>query len=444
MPDEKKQPAAQQHFATLAVHAGQTADPATGSRTVPIYQTTSFVFDDSDHAGRLFALKEFGNIYTRIMNPTTDVFEKRVAALEGGVAGLAAASGMAAIALAMNTIASAGDEIVSTSSLYGGTYNLFHYTLPKLGVKVRFVDTDNLDGLRAAINANTKAVYAETLGNPRLDVIDIAEFARIAHENGLPLIVDNTSTSPALLRPIEYGADIVLNSATKFLGGHGNSIGGVIVDAGKFDWTASGRFKDFTEPDPSYHGISYTQAFGNLAFILKARVQGLRDTGAALSPFNSFLFLQGIETLHLRMERHSQNTLAVAKHLEQHRGVEWVNYPGLKSSRYYARAQKYLPSGQGSLLTFGIKGGFEAGKKFIDSLELFSLVANIGDAKSLVIHPASTTHQQLSEEEQRAAGVTPELIRLSVGIEDVRDIIADLNQAIQAANGTAAAGNQAQ
>jgi O-acetylhomoserine (thiol)-lyase len=444
MPDEKKQPAAQQHFATLAVHAGQTADPATGSRTVPIYQTTSFVFDDADHAGRLFALKEFGNIYTRIMNPTTDVFEKRVAALEGGVAGLAAASGMAAIALAMNTIASAGDEIVSTSSLYGGTYNLFHYTLPKLGVKVRFVDTDNLDGLRAAINANTKAVYAETLGNPRLDVIDIAEFARIAHENGLPLIVDNTSTSPALLRPIEYGADIVLNSATKFLGGHGNSIGGVIVDAGKFDWTASGRFKDFTEPDPSYHGISYTQAFGNLAFILKARVQGLRDTGAALSPFNSFLFLQGIETLHLRMERHSQNTLAVAKHLEQHPGVEWVNYPGLKSSRYYARAQKYLPSGQGSLLTFGIKGGFEAGKKFIDSLELFSLVANIGDAKSLVIHPASTTHQQLSEEEQRAAGVTPELIRLSVGIEDVRDIIADLNQAIQAANGTAAAGNQAQ
>jgi len=444
MPDEKKQPAAQQHFATLAVHAGQTADPATGSRTVPIYQTTSFVFDDSDHAGRLFALKEFGNIYTRIMNPTTDVFEKRVAALEGGAAGLAAASGMAAIALAMNTIASAGDEIVSTSSLYGGTYNLFHYTLPKLGVKVSFVDTDNLDGLRAAINANTKAVYAETLGNPRLDVIDIAEFARIAHENGLPLIVDNTSTSPALLRPIEYGADIVLNSATKFLGGHGNSIGGVIVDAGKFDWTASGRFKDFTEPDPSYHGISYTQAFGNLAFILKARVQGLRDTGAALSPFNSFLFLQGIETLHLRMERHSQNTLAVAKHLEQHPGVEWVNYPGLKSSRYYARAQKYLPSGQGSLLTFGIKGGYEAGKKFIDSLELFSLVANIGDAKSLVIHPASTTHQQLSEEEQRAAGVTPELIRLSVGIEDVRDIIADLNQAIQAANGTAAAGNQAQ
>ncbi len=433
MPDEKKQ----QHFATLAVHAGQTPDPATGSRTVPIYQTTSFVFDDADHAGRLFALKEFGNIYTRIMNPTTDVFEKRVAALEGGVAGLAAASGMAAIALAINTLASAGDEIVSTSTLYGGTYNLFHYTLPKLGVKVHFVDTDDFDGLRAAINHKTKAVYAETLGNPKLDVTDLAEFARIAHENGLPLVVDNTSTSPALLRPIEHGADIVLNSATKFLGGHGNSIGGVIVDGGRFDWAASGRFKDFTEPDPSYHGISYVQAFANLAFILKARVQGLRDTGAALSPFNSFLFLQGIETLHLRMERHSQNALDVARHLEKHPGVDWVNYPGLESSPYYKRAQKYLPHGQGSLLTFGIKGGYEAGKKFIDSLELFSLVANIGDAKSLVIHPASTTHQQLSEEEQRAAGVTPELIRLSIGIEDVRDIIADLDQAIEAANGTA-------
>jgi len=438
MPDEKKQ-----HLATLAVHAGQTPDPATGSRTVPIYQTTSFVFDDADHAGRLFALKEFGNIYTRIMNPTTDVFEKRVAALEGGVAGLATASGMAAVALIMNTLAGAGDEIVSTSALYGGTYNQFHYTLPKLGVKVRFVDTDDLDGLRAAITDKTKAVYAETLGNPKLDITDLAQFAKIAHENGLPLVVDNTATSPALLRPIEHGADIVLNSATKFLGGHGNSIGGVIVDGGNFDWAASGRFKDFTEPDPSYHGLSYVQAFGNLAFILKARVQGLRDTGAALSPFNSFLFLQGIETLHLRMERHSQNALAVAKHLELHPGVEWVNYPGLESSPYYQRAQKYLPTGQGSLLTFGIKGGFEAGKKFIDSLELFSLVANIGDAKSLVIHPASTTHQQLSEEEQRAAGVTPELIRLSIGIEDVRDIVADIDQAIEAANGVSLAGEAA-
>jgi O-acetylhomoserine (thiol)-lyase len=444
MPEEK-----QQHFATLAVHAGQSADPATGSRAVPIYQSTSFVFQDADHAGRLFALKEFGNIYTRIGNPTTDVFEKRVAALEGGVAGLATASGQAAETLIITTLAAAGDEIVSTKTLYGGTYNLFHYTLPRLGIKVRFVETDDFDGLRAAINAKTRAVYAETLGNPKLDIVDIAQFAKIAHENGLPLIIDNTSSSPALLRPIEHGADIVLNSATKFLGGHGNSIGGIIVDAGKFDWAASGRFKEFTEPDPSYHGLSYTETFGNLAFILKARVQGLRDTGAALSPFNSFLILQGIETLHLRMERHSQNALAIAKHLEQHPGVEWVNYPGLESSPYYKRAQKYLPNGQGSLLTFGIKGGYEAGKKFIDSLEMFSLVANIGDAKSLVIHPASTTHQQLSDEEQRAAGVTPELVRLSIGIEDVRDIIGDVDLAIEAANGavfgreTAAAGSRA-
>ncbi|HWE87388.1 MAG TPA: homocysteine synthase [Terracidiphilus sp.] len=430
MPEPNKQ-----HLATLAVHAGQSPDPATGSRAVPIYQTTSYLFQDADHAGRLFALKEFGNIYTRIMNPTTDVLEKRVAALEGGAAGLATASGQAAETLAITTLAAAGDEIVSTASLYGGTYNLFHYTLPRLGINVRFVDADDFDALRAAINSKTRAVYAETLGNPKLDVTDIATFAEIAHQNGLPLVIDNTSTSPALLRPIEYGADIVVNSATKFLGGHGNSIGGVIVDAGKFDWAASGRFKEFTEPDPSYHGISYHEAFGPLAFILKARVQGLRDTGAALSPFNAFLILQGIETLHLRLERHSRNALAVARHLEQHPGIEWVNYPGLPSSSYYQRAQKYLPDGQGALITFGIKGGYEAGKKFIDSLELFSLVANIGDAKSLVIHPASTTHQQLSEEEQRATGVTPELVRLSIGIEDVRDIIADIDQAIQTANG---------
>ena len=438
MPEEK-----QQQFATLAVHGGQTADPATGSRAVPIYQTTSYLFQDADHAGRLFALKEFGNIYTRIMNPTTDVFEKRVAALEGGVAGLAAASGMAAITLTVNTLAAAGDEIVSTSTLYGGTYNLFHYTLPRQGINVRFVDTDDFDGLRAAINSKTRAIYAETVGNPKLDVIDVAKFAEIAHEHGLPLVVDNTATSPALLRPIEHGADIVINSATKFLGGHGNSIGGVIVDAGKFDWAASGRFKEFVEPDPSYHGLSYTETFGPLSFILKARIQGLRDTGGAMSPFNAFLILQGIETLHLRMERHSQNALAVAKHLEQHPGVEWVNYPGLESSPYYKRAQKYLPKGQSALLTFGIKGGYEAGKKFIDSLELFSLVANIGDAKSLVIHPASTTHQQLSDEEQLAAGVNPEMIRLSIGIEDARDILADLDQAIEAANGTVFAGETA-
>jgi O-acetylhomoserine (thiol)-lyase len=426
---------AKQQFATLAVHAGQSPDPTTGSRAVPIYQTTSYVFQDADHAGRLFGLKEFGNIYTRIMNPTTDVFEKRVAALEGGVAGLATASGQAAETLTLTTLAAAGDEIVSTTSLYGGTYNLFHYTLPRLGITVRFVDADDFDGLRAAINEKTRAIYTESLGNPKLDVVDIEKLAGIAHENGLPLVVDNTTPSAALVRPIEWGADIVVNSATKFLGGHGTAIGGVIVDAGKFDWAASGRFKEFTEPDPSYHGLSYTEAFGPLAFILKARVQGLRDTGAALSPFNAFLLLQGIETLHLRLERHSQNALAVARHLEQHPGVEWVNYPGLESSRFYTRAQKYLPNGHGAIVTFGIKGGFEAGKKLINGLSLFSLLANIGDAKSLVIHPASTTHQQLSVEEQASTGVTPELVRLSVGIEDIRDILADLDQAITAANG---------
>src|SRR3984885_4039520 len=423
MSEEKRQ------FATLAVHAGQSPDPATGARAVPIYQTTSYLFQDADHAGRLFALKEFGNIYTRIMNPPTDVFEKRVAALEGGVAGLATASGQAAETLTITTLASAGDEIVSTTSLYGGTYYLFHYTLPRLGITVKFVDADDFDGLRAAITAKTRAIYTESVGNPKLDVADIEKMASIAHENGLPLVVDKTTPSPALVRPIEWGADIVVNSATKFLGGHGTSIGGVIVDAGKFDWAKSGRFKEFTEPDPSYHGLSYWEAFGPISFILKARVQGLRDTGAALSPFNAFLLLQGIETLHLRLERHSTNALAVAKYLEGHEGVEWVNYPGLESSRYSARAKKYLPTGQGALITFGIKagktgGGYEAGKKLIDSLELFSLVANIGDAKSLVIHPASTTHQQLSTEEQAETGVTPELVRLSVGIEDIRDILA--------------------
>jgi O-acetylhomoserine (thiol)-lyase len=426
-----------QQFATLAVHAGQSPDPATGSRAVPIYQTTSYVFQDADHAGRLFGLKEFGNIYTRLMNPTNDVFEKRVAALEGGAAGLATASGQAAETLTILTLAKAGDEIVSTTSLYGGTYNLFHYTLPKLGITVKFVDADDFDGLRAAINEKTRAVYTETLGNPKLDVADIEQLAAIAHENRLPLIIDNTSASPALVRPIEWGADIVVNSATKFLGGHGTTLGGVIVDAGKFDWAASGRFKEFTEPDPSYHGLIYTEAFGPLAFILKARLQGLRDTGGALSPFSAFQLLQGIETLHLRLERHSQNALAVARHLEKHPGVEWVNYPGLESSSYHARAQKYLPNGKGALVTFGIKGGFEAGKTLINTLKLFSLLANIGDAKSLVIHPASTTHQQLSVEEQASTGVTPELVRLSVGIEDIRDILADLDQAILAANGAA-------
>jgi len=438
MPDESNTPA--QQLATLALHAGQVVDPATTSRAVPIYQTTSYVFNDSDHAARLFALQEFGNVYTRIMNPTTDVFEKRVAALEGGVAGLATASGQAAETLAILTLASAGEEVVSTTSLYGGTYNLFHYTLPRLGITVRFADTDDLEGIRAAINPKTRAIYTETLGNPKLDIADLEKLAAIAHENGLPLIVDNTCASAMLVRPIEWGADIVINSATKFIGGHGTTIGGVIVDAGKFDWKASSRFPSFVDPDPSYHGLSYVGAFGPIAFIIKARVEGLRDTGAALSPHSAFLLLQGLETLHLRMERHSQNALAVAKHLEQHPAVEWVNYPGLESSKYYQRAKKYMPNGQSSLLTFGIKGGsagssFEAGKKLINSVKLFSHVANIGDSKSLIIHPASTTHSQLTVEEQAETGVTPEMIRLSIGTEDVRDILYDLNQAIAVANG---------
>jgi O-acetylhomoserine (thiol)-lyase len=431
---ETKQP----HLATLAVHAGQQPDPSTGSRAVPIYQTTSYLFQDADHAARLFGLQEFGNIYTRIMNPTTDVFEKRIAALEGGAAALATSSGQAAETLAILTLAGAGDELVSTTSLYGGTYNLFHYTLPRLGINVRFVDADDFDGLRGAINEKTRAVYTETLGNPKLDIADVERLASIAHEHGVPLMIDNTAATPILTRPIEWGADIVVESATKYIGGHGTSIGGVIVDGGKFDWKASGRFRDFVEPDPSYHGLSYVEAFGPLAFILKARVQGLRDTGASMAPFNSFLFLQGLETLHLRMERHSQNALAVAKHLADHPGIEWVNYPGLSSSKYYARAKKYMPEGQSSLVTFGIKGGFEAGKTLINSLKLFSLLANIGDAKSLVIHPASTTHAQLTADEQRATGVTPELVRLSVGIEDVRDLLADLNDAIEVANGHSA------
>ena len=428
--------APKQQFATLALHGGQVVDGVTKSRAVPIYQTTSYLFDDSDHAARLFALQEFGNVYTRLMNPTTDVFEKRIAALEGGAAGLATASGQAAETLVIQTLASAGDEIVSTTSLYGGTYNLFHYTLPRQGITVRFVDADDFDGLRAAINSKTKAIYTETLGNPKLDIVEIEKLAAIAHEHGLPLVIDNTSATPALVRPIEWGADIVINSATKFIGGHGTTIGGIIVDAGRFDWKASGRFPDFVTGDPSYHGLSYTEAFGPVAFIIKARVQGLRDTGGAISPFSSFLLLQGTETLHLRMERHSQNALAVAKHLESHAGVEWVNYPGLASSKSHDRAQKYMPEGQSALVTFGIKGGYEAGKKVIDALKLFSHVANIGDSKSLVIHPASTTHSQLTVEEQATTGVLPELVRLSIGIEDVRDIIADLDQAIAIASST--------
>ncbi len=438
MPEEVS--TTKQQLATLAIHAGQATDSSTQARAVPIYQTTSYLFNDSDHAARLFGLQEFGNIYTRLMNPTTDVLEKRIAALEGGAAGLATASGQAAETLAIQTLASAGEEIISTTSLYGGTYNLFHYTLPRQGITVRFVDADDFNGVRAAINGKTRAIYTETLGNPKLEVVDIERLAGIAHEHGLPLIIDNTSASPILVRPIEWGADIVIHSATKFIGGHGTTLGGVIVDAGRFDWKASGRFREFVAPDPSYHGLSYADAFGPLAFILKARVQGLRDTGAALSPFSAFLLLQGAETLHLRMERHSQNALAVAEHLAGHSGVAWVNYPGLPSSKHYERAQRYMPNGKGALITFGIKGrgqgsGYEAGKRLIDSLKLFSHVANIGDAKSLVIHPASTTHAQLNVEEQATTGVTPEMVRLSIGIEDIRDILSDLDQAIHAANG---------
>ncbi|UUZ85462.1 homocysteine synthase [Paenibacillus sp. P26] len=417
---------------TLAVHAGQEIDPATMSRAVPLYQTTSYGFRDTDHAANLFALKEFGNIYTRLMNPTTDVFEKRVAALEGGLAALATASGQAAITYAILNIAGSGDEIVSSSSLYGGTYNLFAITLPKLGIQVHFVDSSDPENFRKAITPKTKAVFAETIGNPKGDVLDIEAVAAIAHENGIPLIVDNTFPSPYLCRPIEHGADIVVHSATKFIGGHGTSIGGVIVDGGRFDWKASGKFSGLTEPDPSYHGVVYTDAVGPVAYIIKARVQSLRDMGAAISPFNSFLLLQGLETLHLRMERHSTNALNVAQYLEAHEAVEWVNYSGLPSHASYERAQKYLPKGQGAILTFGIKGGVEAGRKLINAVKLFSHLANVGDSKSLIIHPASTTHQQLSEQEQLSAGVSPGMIRLSIGTEAIEDIIYDLEQAIQA------------
>jgi O-acetylhomoserine (thiol)-lyase len=414
---------------TIAIHGGQSADPTTKSRAVPIYQTTSYVFDDTQHAADLFALKQFGNIYTRIMNPTTDVFENRVAQLEGGVGALATSSGQAAITYAILNIANSGDEIVASSSLYGGTYNLFRHTLPKFGVQVHFVDQSNPENFKKAINDQTKAIFAETIGNPGIDILDIEAVAAIAHEAGIPLIVDNTFATPYLLRPFEFGADIVVHSATKFIGGHGTSIGGIIVDSGNFDWK-NGKFPDLTDPDPSYHGVQYTEAVGNLAYIIKARVQLLRDTGASISPFNAFLLLQGLETLHLRIERHSENALQVAKFLEQHELVDWVNHPGLENHRDHEKAKKYLPKGQGAIFTFGIKGGLEAGKKFIENLNLFSHLANVGDAKSLVIHPASTTHQQLTEEEQRSAGVSPELIRLSIGIESVDDIIADLDQAL--------------
>ncbi len=419
-------------LASLAVHGGQEPDPATGSRAVPIYQTTSYNFRDSEHAANLFGLKEFGNIYTRIMNPTTDVLEKRIAALEGGVGALAFASGHAAISAAIFNIAQAGDEIVSSSSLYGGTYNMFAYTLPRLGIKVNFVDSSDPENFRKAITPNTKAIYAETIGNPRIDILDIEKVAAVAHENGIPLIIDSTFATPYLCRPIEFGADIVVHSATKFIGGHGTSMGGLVIDGGKFDWN-NGKFPLLSEPDPSYHGIRYTEALGAQAYIIRLRVQILRDLGACLSPFNSFQFLQGLETLHLRLKRHSETTLAVAKYLEGHEQVSWVSYPGLSGHKDYALAQKYLPEGAGAILTFGIKGGLAAGKKFIDSLRLFSLLANVGDAKSLVIHPASTTHSQLTSEQRSAAGAPDDMVRLSLGLEDAADLIEDLEQALAAA-----------
>jgi len=418
-------------FETLALHAGQTPDPSTNSRAVPIYQTTSYQFNSTEHAANLFGLKEFGNIYTRIMNPTTDVLEQRIAQLEGGVAALAFASGQAAETLAILNIAGAGDEIVSTTSLYGGTYNLFHYTLPKLGITVKFVES-NAEAVKAAITDKTKAVYSESVGNPDLLTLDIQSVADAAHEAGVPLIIDNTTPSPYLINPIKHGADIVIHSLTKFIGGHGTSIGGIVVDGGNFDWGNNPRFKEtFKDPDPSYHGLSFSDALGNLAYIIKLRVQGLRDIGAAISPFNSFLILLGAETLPLRMERHSQNALQVARFLNEHPKVSWVNYPGLPGHPAYETATQYWQHGLfGALLGFGVKGGIEAGRKVVESVEIFSHLANLGDAKSLIIHPASTTHSQLTEAEQATTGVTPDFIRLSVGIETIGDIIADLEQAL--------------
>jgi O-acetylhomoserine (thiol)-lyase len=430
MADQKMQ---EYGFETLALHAGQEVDPTTTARAVPIYQSTSYVFNDTDHAANLFALSEMGNIYTRIMNPTTDVFEKRVAALEKGVGALATASGQAAETLAILNIAGAGDEIVSAAQLYGGTYNLFHYTLPKIGIDVKYVEGNDPEAYRDAITDRTKAVFAETVGNPSLNTLDIEGLAAVAHEGGVPLIIDNTLPSPYLVQPLEHGADIAVHSATKFIGGHGTSIGGVIVDGGKFPWD-NGRFPGFTEPDPSYHGLEIYPTLGELSFILKARVQMLRDYGPALSPFNSFLFLQGLETLPLRMERHSQNAMAVAEFLQNHPRVNWVNYPGLPDHPSYDIARKYHRGGlYGAILGFGIDGGLEEGRRFIDRLELHSLLANVGDAKSLVIHPASTTHSQLSVDEQMSTGVTPDYVRLSVGLESIDDILGDLDQALSGA-----------
>jgi O-acetylhomoserine (thiol)-lyase len=422
-------------FETRQIHSGAQPDPATGARAVPIYQTTSYAFRDTEHAAALFALGEPGNIYTRIMNPTQAVFEERVASLEGGVGALALSSGQAAETLAILNIAEAGSHLVSSSSLYGGTYNLFHYTLPKLGIDVSFVDDpDDLDAWRAAVRPSTKAFFAETIGNPKGDVLDIEGVAGVAHEAGVPLIVDNTLATPYLSRPVEWGADIVVHSATKFIGGHGTAIGGIIIDGGTFDYS-NGRFPGFTTPDPSYHGLVYWDALGAGSYIAKVRVQLLRDLGPAVAPLNAFLFLQGLETLSLRMERHVQNAQTVAEFLETRDEVEWVAYPGLGSSPWYEAKQKYLPRGAGAVLSFGISGGAEAGRRFVEALELHSHLANIGDVRSLVIHPATTTHSQLTESEQAAAGVRPELVRLSVGLESIDDILADLDAGFRAAKG---------
>jgi O-acetylhomoserine (thiol)-lyase len=427
-------------FETLQVHAGQDPAPGTNARAVPIYQTTSYTFDSADHGARLFALQEFGNIYTRIMNPTQDVFEKRVAALEGGVAALATASGHAAQFLAITNIATAGDDIVSSSKLYGGTFNQFKVTLPRLGINVKLIEKDDLAEWRKAIGPKTKALYAETIGNPGYDIPDLEGLASLAHEHKIPLIIDNTfGAAGYLARPIEWGADVVVESATKWIGGHGTSIGGVIVDSGKFDWGASGKFPGFTEPSPGYHGLVYDKVFGpkgpfgNIQFIIRARVEGLRDIGPAVSPFNAFLFLQGLETLSLRVQRHADNALALARWLEAHKQVAWVSYPGLESHPHHQRARKYLKNGFGPVLSFGIKGGLEAGKKWINAVKLASNLANVGDAKTLVIHPASTTHSQLTEAEQRSAGVSPDAIRVSPGIEHVDDIKEDFEEAFAAA-----------
>ena len=418
-------------FNTRALHAGQSPDEATGARAVPICQTTSYVFENSDHAAALFALQQFGNIYTRIMNPTTSVFEERVASLEGGIGGLATASGQAAQFLAISSLCQTGDELVSSATLYGGTYTQFDVTFRRLGFQTTFVEPDDPENFRKAITPKTKLLYIETVANPRMNIVDIEAVAKIAHEHDIPLVVDNTFATPYLCRPIEYGADIIVHSATKFIGGHGTSIGGIIIDGGKFDWT-SGKFPQLTEPSPGYHGLRFAETFGEMAYIIKCRVEGLRDLGPCAAPFNSFLFLQGLETLGLRMDLHCSNALALARHLEQHPAVGWVNLPELESSPYHEIAKRYLPKGSGAIFTFGVKGGLEAGRKLIDNLHLFSHLANVGDAKSLVIHPASTTHQQLTEEDMVACGVTPDMVRLSVGLEDIEDLIWDLDNALEA------------